>query len=100
MRLLLDECVDEHLRHLFPGLDCQTARFAGLAGVENGRLLDAAEAAGFDILIAVKQNIPDKQNLVGRKDFNRNSLRANKPLARFGTPGTASDFRALDDRRM
>ena len=67
MRLLLDECVDEHLRHLFAGLDWQTVRFAGLAGVENGRLLDAAEAAGFDILITVDQNIPDQQNLVGRK---------------------------------
>lgn len=67
MRLLLDECVDERLRRLFPGLDCRTARFAGLAGVKNGRLLDAAEAAGFDILITVDQNIPEQQNLVGRK---------------------------------
>jgi predicted nuclease of predicted toxin-antitoxin system len=67
MRLLLDECVDEHLRYLFRPLDCQTARFAGLAGVKNSRLLDAAEAAGFDILITIDQNIPDQQNLVGRK---------------------------------
>jgi hypothetical protein len=26
MRLLIDECVDERLRLLFPGYDCQTAR--------------------------------------------------------------------------
>ena len=67
MRLLIDECVDERLRLLFPGHDCQTARFANLAGLKNGRLLDAAEAAGFDILITVDQNIPDQQNLAGRR---------------------------------
>jgi hypothetical protein len=42
MRLLIDECVDERLRFLFPDQDCQTARFAKLAGLKNGRLLDAA----------------------------------------------------------
>ena len=35
------------------GYDCQSAKFANLAGLKNGRLLDAAEAAGFDILITV-----------------------------------------------
>jgi predicted nuclease of predicted toxin-antitoxin system len=67
MKLLVDECVDERLRLLFPGYDCQTARFADLAGLKNGRLLDAAEAAGFDVLITVDRNIPDQQNLSGRK---------------------------------
>src|SRR5690349_22719181 len=67
MRLLFDECVDERLRLLFKGHDRQTARFANLAGLKNGRLLDAAEAAGFDILITVDQSIPDQQNLAGRK---------------------------------
>jgi predicted nuclease of predicted toxin-antitoxin system len=67
MRLLIDECVDERLRLLFPGHDCQTARFANLAGLKNGRLLEAAEAAGFDILITVDQSIPDQQNLAGRR---------------------------------
>ena len=47
MRLLIDECADERLRFLFPGYDCQTARFANLAGLKNGDLLEAAEAAGF-----------------------------------------------------
>lgn len=67
MRLLIDECVDERLRLLFPAHDCQTARFANLAGLKNGRLLDAAEGAGFDVLITVDQSIPDQQNLSGRK---------------------------------
>ena len=67
MRLLIDECVDERPRLLFPGHECETARFANLAGLKNGRLLDAAEAAGFDVLITVDQNIPDQQNLAGRR---------------------------------
>jgi hypothetical protein len=67
MRLLIDECVDESLRLLFPGHDCQTVRFANMAGLKNGRLLDAAEAAGFDVLVTVDQSIPDQQNLDGRR---------------------------------
>lgn len=47
--------LDERLRH-----DCQTARFADLAGLKNGRLLEAAEAGGFDVLITADQNIPDQ----------------------------------------
>lgn len=35
MRLLIDECVDERLRLLFHGHECQTARFAKLAGVDH-----------------------------------------------------------------
>ena len=66
MKLLIDECVDERLRLSFPGHECQTARFADLAGLKNGRLLEAAEAAGFDIRITVDQNIPDQQNLTRR----------------------------------
>jgi hypothetical protein len=33
------------------GHDCQTARFVGLAGLKNGDLLIAAEAARFDVLL-------------------------------------------------
>jgi predicted nuclease of predicted toxin-antitoxin system len=67
MRLLIDECIDERLRLLFPGHEVETARYANLAGLKNGRLLEAAEEAGFDVPIAVDQNIPDRQNLSGRK---------------------------------
>jgi uncharacterized protein DUF5615 len=66
MRLIIDECVDEHLRHLFPGHDCQTARFAELAGLSNRDLLSAAEGLGFDVLVTVDQNFPFQQNLEGR----------------------------------
>ena len=67
MRLLIDECIDERLRHLFPGHDCQTARFAEFTGLTNGQLLDAAEAAGFEVLVTVDQGIPEQQSMVGRR---------------------------------
>ncbi len=67
MRILIDECVDERLRNSLPGHDCHTARYAGLAGLKNGDLLVAAEAAGFDVLLTVDQGIAYEQNLKSRK---------------------------------
>ena len=67
MRVLIDECIDERLRNFVPGHDCRTARYAGLAGMSNGDLLAAAEAAGFDVLLTVDQGIEYEQNLQGRK---------------------------------
>ena len=66
MRLLIDECIDERLRFPIPGQGCQTARFADPAGLKNGVLLGAAEAAGFEVPITADQHIPDQQNLAGR----------------------------------
>ena len=67
MRLLIDECIDERLRHLFVGHDCRTARYAGLNGLQNGQLLAAAEATGFEVIVTVDQNVPYQQNLSARK---------------------------------
>jgi predicted nuclease of predicted toxin-antitoxin system len=67
MRLLIDECIDERLRNSFPGHECQTVRYAKLAGLKNGELLSAAESAGFAVLVTVDQSIPDQQNLIDRK---------------------------------
>lgn len=63
MRVLLDECVSEPLRHYFKGHECQTARYSGLAGVENGVLLNAAEAAKFDVLVTVDRGFEYQQNV-------------------------------------
>jgi hypothetical protein len=52
MKILIDECVDQRLRHLLSRHDCQTSAYAGLAGLKNGVLLTAAEAAGFCGLIS------------------------------------------------
>jgi len=66
MRVLLDECIDEGLRHHFTGHECQTCRYAGLTGLANGVLLAAADRAGFHVLITVDQNMPNQQSLRGR----------------------------------
>ncbi len=63
MRILLDECVDQRLRLLFVGHDCQTAGYAKLSGLKNGALLTAAESAGFEVMITTDQEIPYQQNL-------------------------------------
>ena len=62
MRILIDECVDQRLRLLFIGHECQTAAYAGFAGLKNGVLLTAAEAAGFEVLITTDQETPFQQN--------------------------------------
>ncbi len=57
MRILIDECIDERFRNSLAGHDCQTARYAGLAGLKNGELLAAAESAKFDVFLTVDQGI-------------------------------------------
>ena len=49
MRVLIDECIDERFRNYLPSHDCQTVRYAGLAGLKNGELLTAADAAQFTV---------------------------------------------------
>jgi len=66
MRILIDECIDERFRNYLPGHDCQTARYAGLAGLSNGELLTAAETARFDVFLTADQSIEYQQNLTGR----------------------------------
>lgn len=67
MRVLIDECVDERLRIHLTGHDCQTARYAGFAGLKNGEILAAAEAAQFDVFLTKDQGIEYQQNLAGRR---------------------------------
>src|SRR6266478_138642 len=69
MRILIDECIDERFRNSLPDHDCQTAGYAGLAGLKNGELLTAAETAKFDVFLTVDtvdQGIEYQQNLTGR----------------------------------
>jgi hypothetical protein len=66
MRVLIDECIDERFRNSLPGHDCQTARYAGLAGLKNGELPTAAETAKFDVFLTVDQGIEHEQNLADR----------------------------------
>jgi hypothetical protein len=65
MRVLLDECVPEPFRHLIVGHSVETARFAGLAGLSNGRLLSAM-AGRFEVLVTVDTNVPYQNQIASR----------------------------------
>ena len=67
MRILLHECVNQRMRNYLPGHECQSARYAGFGGLKNGELLDAAEAASFDVLVTVDRGVRYEQNPAGRK---------------------------------
>src|SRR6267143_1484778 len=71
MRVLIDECIDERFRNSLPEHDCQTARYAGLAGLKNGELLIAAESAKFDVFRTVDQGIEYQQTLLSSYKPNR-----------------------------
>jgi hypothetical protein len=45
----------------------EEARQRGWDTLRNGELLDAAEAAGFDVFVTTDRNIPYQQNLAGRQ---------------------------------
>ncbi len=67
MRILLDECLPLDFRRSFPSHDTHTAQWAGLKGMKNGELLQAAELAGYDVLLTVDQRIPCQQRSADRK---------------------------------
>ena len=66
MKILFDHCVPKPLRRELPSHDITTAREMHWEGLKNGRLLDEAQAAGFDVLLTVDHNMRYQQNLTGR----------------------------------
>jgi len=68
MKIILDESVPQKLRLLIDrGHTVVTTWYQGWSGLKNGELLNAAEEAGFDLLITADQEISYQQNLKGRK---------------------------------
>jgi len=67
VKILLDECLPVDLRHSFSVHEAHTAEWAGLKGRKNGELLDAAEIAGYDVLLTIDQGFAHQQNLAGRQ---------------------------------
>ena len=92
MRLLFDECVDERFRLLFPDHDCQTARFARLAGLKNGQL-----DASWDCLRRVG-NLSSASVLVVLEDVMKNRRPAPGTLGVLAAmgPGFCSELVALE----
>ncbi len=65
MKILFDHCVTKPLRKEFPHHEIKTTREMGWTALKNGRLLEEAAAAGFEVLLTVDQNIRYQQNLTG-----------------------------------
>lgn len=67
MKILLDVCVPIQVRQALQGHEVYTAVKMGWGEFENGKLLRAAELAGFDLLIICDKNLRYQQNLAGRR---------------------------------
>jgi hypothetical protein len=63
----LDANTPAPLARSFRGHQVLRADELGWQGMANGDLLDAAEQAGFDVLLTCDRNIRHQQNLAGRK---------------------------------
>jgi hypothetical protein len=67
MKILLDECLPLDFRRHLPGHEVHTAEWAGFKSLKNGRLLQEAEGAGYEVFLTVDQGIPHQQSLAQRK---------------------------------
>ena len=67
MLILFDNGTPRGIARELDGHTVREARDNGWDVLRNGELLDAAEAAGFDILLTTDKNIRYQQNLTGRK---------------------------------
>ena len=67
MKILLDENLDHRLRQRLGTHEVFTASYMGWDGLKNGKLLEAAELGGFELLITGDQSLAYEQNLLGRR---------------------------------
>lgn len=67
MYILFDQGTPAPLRFLLLGHQVVTTHECGWGQIENGDLLSAAEAEGFEVLVTTDQNLRYQQNLSGRK---------------------------------
>jgi hypothetical protein len=66
VKILFDANTPAPLAHFLRGHDVVRSDQLGWQGLENGALLDAAENAGFDMLLTCDQNVRYQQNFSGR----------------------------------
>lgn len=67
MRILFDQGTPVPLRRHLAGHFVDTAFDQGWSNLTNGRLLDAAEEAGFELLLTTDGNLRYQQNLTSRR---------------------------------
>ena len=67
MRVLFDNGTPRGVASGLPDHIVEEARSHGWDTLRNGELLDAAEAAGFEVFLTTDRNIRHQQNLTGRR---------------------------------
>ncbi len=67
MRVLFDNGTPRGVTEALSGHVVEEARSRGWDTLRNGELLEAAEAAGFDVFVTTDRNIRHQQNLTGRR---------------------------------
>ena len=67
MRILFDNGTPRGIAKALLGHTVHEARSQGWDSLRNGELLDAAEAAGFEVFLTTDRNIRYQQNLTDRK---------------------------------
>ena len=67
MKILFDANTPAPLARFLRGHEVVRSDELGWQGLENGALLDAAENAGFDLLLTCDQNVRYQQNFSSRK---------------------------------
>jgi len=67
MLVLFDHSTPSPLRHALKDHEVVEATERGWERLENGALLDAAEAAAFEVMVTADKNIRYQQNLAARK---------------------------------
>jgi hypothetical protein len=67
MKILFDNGTPKPIARSLPGHEIVYARKIGWHQFANGRLIQRAEEAGYDVLLSTDKNIRYQQNLTGRK---------------------------------
>lgn len=67
MLILFDQGTPVPLRAFLIGHTVKTAAEEGWSTLSNGKLLDSAEAAGFEVFVSTDKNLPNQQNLTLRR---------------------------------
>ncbi len=67
MRILFDQATPVPLRAFLAGHTVRTAAQEKWDRLQNGDLLNAAEAAGFDLFLTTDKNMRYQQSVTGRK---------------------------------
>ena len=67
MLILFDQGTPVPIRTFLAGHTVKTAAEQGWSTLLNGKLLDAADTAGFELLVTTDKNFPHQQNLQARR---------------------------------